>query len=1524
MNIIAKKLVGGGKTLSFLLAAMIVLCGAQMAQAAYYGWKGSSSSPSYWESKDNWYCSQISWDEFSSNTCEHHIDPIPNKTNIFIPGWDRVITFSSNSQLKGILQFRAGSTENPIIFVSSDNSEGFGITSTAELNIYSNSEGGEVPDACLEIRTGKYQFNRINIASKDAPRKGTLNVTGGHLIANRIYVGSNGNATFRISDRGKVTMDKEHITIGQGSTGFMEVVDGGTYENIIGDGLTRFAYGTSEGTLTVKGGTFTAKGDMGFNYDANAEKSSVNILDGGIVKVGGVSLKNPGKNGAIITIDGGTLAAYADNASFLPAYDAVRVFIGTKGATIDTCGHDIAIGEDLENKDGENGAIVFTGGGSVNLLGGCAYTGATAVNDGTALVATSGAISFSGSLTLSSGAKIKTLRSTPFGIKASAITLPQEGVVIVEFDESNILGGSYEIMTITGDGKFESSDFAKFELGNNAPEGTFSVSENKKSIVLSVKSINPATWTGDANDGLFSSPQNWLGNVVPGANADVVFNVESDEELTCDIPLNVKSITFAMLSKKVTITGSGCITNATVIVNNSDVRHIIDVPVKFKEKSTESDETVYKTIDVTGEVDFRGGVEGTVPVNHTTFYGNYTLTATSWTISSPITLAAGASVQPLASLTLVLNCTKALNASEGASLQINTLNGKSVSEMFGTYSGIFKADKIHIANDTNTHKIGAGFEGEMYAKHIECTKGQGGNPNFYFNPSSSARIVVGGGTGFETIRGYLRVGAADSAPLVLHSAGNWSFLMTYHNIGGATADNIKILLESDLMIDTSNYAEPSAQGFVVTIKNNAWKSDRCKQMLSGDKKKVSAYGNGTLKFELHDALFTGGLIAYDGVTVAVNKDIYPGKGDVTIKDTATLKLAQSSSGTVPVAGTLTMEGGSTINIPSYSADIVPLSVNGLAFANVTDEKKVVVNIDGGALRYGFNAILKSNEGIPADVWDNINLQLAESVVVPEGMTMVKLVQGNTLYVLFKGENEAIWSGGGDNANFNAAANWLGEQVPSNGASLLIAAAGATTLINDIAGFSPSSITFSGASSITIDGEHALSVNAITNLSGVSHTINVPVIFTGDIAVSQNARGYSTKGNSHIVFASGAYSASGRTIAEWGDGYSWAVFGRYSFANTQPFEVTQWKSESDGDIRFAVADDAYLYIPCAANMKELYIGNRAVVEVDNMELSEGRLCKKNRGTMVISNLTVSASSDVYATSEQGTETAATFMLNAVTNSITTEGKRFYLADSYAAGKSVYFIGEGGLNFSESAKGAYSIGNQNNGNSETIRPWYSDFTVSGRGDKNYAVMFNYNIEFNTTDVNGNGRTITLDCITRSRTNPSITVSGKGTLRVNKENVTAASGDKYPPVTVTDSATLAFKPGADLGEGLTTVNSGAAFQVAESGDVALRGDLLLKNGAVLGFNYTRNSEPKLKLDDRVVSFEEGESTNVVVKISAAAGKRAHGGRNYLTSGGQFAGVDVSLPDDNVPEWVICVGVEEGNIYADIKPAGMRIVVR
>ena len=38
------------------LVAMFAFVGAEMAQAEWYGFKGSATSPSYWNDKANWYC----------------------------------------------------------------------------------------------------------------------------------------------------------------------------------------------------------------------------------------------------------------------------------------------------------------------------------------------------------------------------------------------------------------------------------------------------------------------------------------------------------------------------------------------------------------------------------------------------------------------------------------------------------------------------------------------------------------------------------------------------------------------------------------------------------------------------------------------------------------------------------------------------------------------------------------------------------------------------------------------------------------------------------------------------------------------------------------------------------------------------------------------------------------------------------------------------------------------------------------------------------------------------------------------------------------------------------------------------------------------------------------------------------------------------------------------------------------------------------------------------------------------------
>ena len=206
--------------------------------------------------------------------------------------------------------------------------------------------------------------------------------------------------------------------------------------------------------------------------------------------------------------------------------------------------------------------------------------------------------------------------------------------------------------------------------------------------------------------------------------------------------------------------------------------------------------------------------------------------------------------------------------------------------------------------------------------------------------------------------------------------------------------------------------------------------------------------------------------------------------------------------------------------------------------------------------------------------------------------------------------------------------------------------------------------------------------------------------------------------------------------------------------------------------------------------------------------------------------------------------------------------------------------------------------------------------------------------------NGKGVTLD--TSGRTNPSanytitadcgfvgvkpLTIKGGGTFLCNYtptkiDNKGAFSG----AVTVDDTATLAIDPGKYPTTGAITVNSGAALQVVQSGSVTLGGNLTLKNDAVLGFNYTNLKEPVLELDGKTVTFDEGETTNVVVKVSSSsASVRARAGTNVLTSGGKFADATVSLAE-GYPKWVKGVDVnEDGNIVLEAKPFGLMFILR
>lgn len=229
-------------------------------------------------------------------------------------------------------------------------------------------------------------------------------------------------------------------------------------------------------------------------------------------------------------------------------------------------------------------------------------------------------------------------------------------------------------------------------------------------------------------------------------------------------------------------------------------------------------------------------------------------------------------------------------------------------------------------------------------------------------------------------------------------------------------------------------------------------------------------------------------------------------------------------------------------------------------------------------------------------------------------------------------------------------------------------------------------------------------------------------------------------------------------------------------------------------------------------------------------------------------------------------------------------------------------------------------KDNAQGAVIRP-LADFTIGG-----LYMGVRAPLEFNTSDEAGNGHVITIDTVCY-RTSGSITVSGAGTVLVKYDTTVSDKPDDDAfngAVTVSDTATLAINADMKATTGAITVNDGATLQVAESGTVTLGGGLTLKDGAALGFNYSTSRAPVLNLTDRTVTFDEGETTNVVVKISADAGKRANSGKNVLTSGYNFTGVGVSLAP-GAPDWVLGVSVnDDGNIEIDIKPKGMSIRIR
>ena len=1063
-----------------------------------------------------------------------------------------------------------------------------------------------------------------------------------------------------------------------------------------------------------------------------------------------------------------------------------------------------------------------------------------------------------------------------------ALSATEENRVTLKFSSaSEIPVGTYAVIMINGEGAFSEGDDKKFSFEETVPENSqLTLSEDKKSLLLIVPATNPATWTGNAGDGKFSTKENWLGGKVPGEDDEIDIKAATDIELECDTSIAVKAISIHPESAKVTINGAGSITLSEKIVNASEKMMTVNVPVEFKTGEN------YAAIDVTGEVAFQDeyGVTGTIPVNHTTFYGNYTLKASSWDVSKAFTLAENATVSA-GSTTINTSGTELLNSKAGSTLIISRLNLNVSGNIFGTFAGNLTVNYIYQYNHGGV-SFNSGFSGVLRVNGIHHHSGSSVR-DFAFKPDSSATIIIGGGScGIEMQRGYFQVNG-----YTFHSAGNWEFDIINSNYGGDDRTGRTVIGEKGIIVDTSHYGDPTLEGHTVSVNNS---SDRPAHIAVIGTGGMTAIGNGTFKFNT-PGTFTGGFTASDSVTLEVKSGVYPGKGNVTIKDTATLKLVDSASGTVPVAGTLTLEGGATLRIPQVGGGM-PLSVNALQTGG-DSENKVHISIGNAeSLSDGVYTILASNESISDDVLEKLALNFGENAVVPE-YKLRRSLDGKSILLLW-GNPPNTWIGGSE-GNLSEAANWSSQMVPANGAGAVICCASAATLERGEA-FAPSSITFSaGCAAVTINGEEAIKgIAAVTNLSSSVQEIACPLEFANNYRVHCSSKSVKFSGG-----ATATYPASDMTD----NAASRALTGNIMFTE-------DWTAVTPMSNKYTVPNGSCVYgkalIGGVDNKTFLCVQNGGYAKFDSI-LTGKKLGRVSvQGELEVVNQWIAIATDNYSQIGEDNNSSETGVLRA--------GGLWKGDDTRDMSKILYikikelYIGKDGLGAKQNDY--YLRFDHDDGH---VIHATDDFEIFGPlnsdNPHDWGLHLNgKNITFDTA-----GHTI-LWTAGAQGSNGKTVKKGVGTLVMNPHGTTLSCAWSV------DEGTLALAKNNATGSGAITVNTGAVLEVPSSTNVALGGDLTLKNGACLGFNYTTRNPPVLNLTDKNVTFEEGESTNIVVKISSSNGKRPYGGVNVLTSGGKFSGVTVSKAVDN-PDWVKDIYVDDnGNIVLLAKPRGTRIIVR
>ncbi len=245
-----------------------------------------------------------------------------------------VITFSGSFSVWRTRLRGAGTEQAPLVLRATDPDFGLDFGSSVGIIVADSNGSGY-----LRIESGRYPISAGIRIGENATYQGGLTVTGGAVLQAK-----NGNMDIQ---NGKVVLDN----------GTIEISKTGKYVSLgnVAEGCE--LYLENGGVLTTS-----------LIYDGNKGKTSTVLFNGGTLKANGVY---------------GTSwpAIIADKAN-------ITVNVGANGGTIDASGFNIQVARPIGPEGANDGGMTFKGGGSVSLKYANTYTGATKVELGTKIIAT--------------------------------------------------------------------------------------------------------------------------------------------------------------------------------------------------------------------------------------------------------------------------------------------------------------------------------------------------------------------------------------------------------------------------------------------------------------------------------------------------------------------------------------------------------------------------------------------------------------------------------------------------------------------------------------------------------------------------------------------------------------------------------------------------------------------------------------------------------------------------------------------------------------------------------------------------------------------------------------------------------------------------------------------------------------------------------------------------------------------------------------------------------------------------------